>query len=118
MWTAENRARYNRDPLQYPRDLTDKERGLIDPLIPPAKKGGGGDRRVNMREIVNGIMKTIALWTKSIPAGTFPRLPRCGPTSARMLSTIPSSSRMVGQDVIQPGYPQDKRGQAKHDLTP
>lgn len=46
------------------------------------------------------------------------RLPLRGTAPARMLSKIPSLSRMVGQDVIQPGYPHDKRGQAKHDLTP
>ncbi|MEQ1954312.1 IS5/IS1182 family transposase, partial [Mesorhizobium sp. CN2-181] len=25
MWTVENRARYNRDHLRYPSDLTDEE---------------------------------------------------------------------------------------------
>ena len=25
MWTAENRARYNRDKLRYPSDLSDEE---------------------------------------------------------------------------------------------
>jgi transposase len=59
MWTAENRARYNRDHLRYPSDLTDGEWALIEPLIPPAKKGGG-KRRVNMREIVNGIMYVLS----------------------------------------------------------
>jgi len=27
MWTIENRARYNRDQLRYPSDLTDAEWG-------------------------------------------------------------------------------------------
>ena len=55
MWTKENRPRYNRDKLRYPSDLTDEEWEYIEPLIPPAKRGGGR-RRLDMREIVNGIM--------------------------------------------------------------
>jgi transposase len=59
MWTPENRPRYNRDKLRYPSDLTDDEWSLIDPLIPPAKRGGN-KRRVNLREIVNGIMYVLS----------------------------------------------------------
>jgi len=59
MWTAENRARYDRDSLRYPSDLTDEEWALIGPLIPPAKKGGN-KRRVNIREVVNGIMYVLS----------------------------------------------------------
>src|SRR5665213_2514387 len=55
MWTAENRGRYNRDKLRYPSDLTDAEWALIEPLIPPAKKGGR-KREVVLREVVNGLM--------------------------------------------------------------
>ncbi|MCP4206295.1 MAG: IS5 family transposase, partial [Shimia sp.] len=55
MWTAENRPRYNRDKLRYPSDLTDEEWAHIEPLIPPAKRGGG-KRRVDMREVVNAVM--------------------------------------------------------------
>jgi transposase len=55
MWTTENRPRYNRDRLRYPSDLTDAEWDLIKPLIPPAKRGGG-KRRVEMRQVVNGLM--------------------------------------------------------------
>src|ERR1700730_13881841 len=40
MWTTKNRAKYNRDGLRYPSDLTDDEWGHIEPLIPPAKRGG------------------------------------------------------------------------------
>src|SRR5246127_402969 len=40
MWTAENRARYDRSRLRYPSDLTDEEWALISPRIPPAKRGG------------------------------------------------------------------------------
>ena len=55
MWTDANRARYDRDHLRYPSDLTDAEWAYIAPLIPPAKRGGG-KRRVDMRAVVNGLM--------------------------------------------------------------
>src|SRR5512143_3563420 len=89
MWTDTNRAKYNRDHLRYPSDLTDAEwaecplgksavtqhpGGLrdshalhlgprwtfpadseIEPLIPPAKKGGN-KRTVDVRAVVNGLM--------------------------------------------------------------
>ena len=55
MWTAENRARYDRSRLRYPSDLTDEEWALISPRIPPARRGGN-KRTVNLREIVNGLM--------------------------------------------------------------
>jgi len=55
MWTPENRSLYNRDKLRYPSDLTDAEWRHIGPLIPAAKRGGG-KRRVDMREVVNGVM--------------------------------------------------------------
>ena len=55
MWTNENRARYDRSKLRYPSDVTDAEWALIEPLIPPGKKGGG-KRTVNLREVVNGLM--------------------------------------------------------------
>ena len=55
MWTPENRPRYNRDELRYPSDLTDAEWAHIEPLIPPAKRGGG-KRRVDIREVLNGVM--------------------------------------------------------------
>src|SRR5437764_4527924 len=59
MWTTENRPRYCRDKLRYPSDLTDAEWDHIEPLIPPAKRGGG-KRRVNMREVVNGVMYVLS----------------------------------------------------------
>jgi transposase len=55
MWTAQNRARYNRDKLRYPSDLTDKEWRQIEPLIPPARRGGRR-REVEVREVVNGLL--------------------------------------------------------------
>src|SRR5512143_2992436 len=55
MWTDTNRAKYNRDHLRYPSDLTDAEWAEIGPLIPPAKKGGN-KRTVDVRAVVNGVM--------------------------------------------------------------
>ena len=59
MWTIKNRPSYNRDKLRYPSDLTDAEWAHIGPLIPPAKRGGG-KRRVDMREVVNGVMYVLS----------------------------------------------------------
>ena len=55
MWTAENRPRYNRDKLRYPSDVSDEEWVHVEPLIAPGKRGGG-KRRVDLREVVNGVM--------------------------------------------------------------
>jgi FAD binding domain len=52
MWTNENRAKYNRDHLRYPSDLTDDEWALVEPFIPPPKPGGG-KRTVNMRAVIS-----------------------------------------------------------------
>jgi len=59
MWTIENRTFYDRSQLRYPSDLTDEEWALIEPLIPPAKRGGG-KRTVVMREVVNGVMYVLS----------------------------------------------------------
>jgi transposase len=59
MWTNENRARYDRSKLRYPSDLTDVEWQFVGPLIPPARRGGG-KRRVNIREVVNGLMYVLS----------------------------------------------------------
>jgi transposase len=55
MWTDENRARYDRSKLRYPSDLIDQEWSLIEPLIPPAKRGGNR-RTVVVRDVVDGVM--------------------------------------------------------------
>lgn len=74
MWTPENRGRYSRDHLRYPSDLTDEEWALVEPLIPPAKRGGNR-RHVNVREVVNGIMYVLSTgcqW-RAIPKDLPPR---------------------------------------------
>ena len=59
MWTSQNRACYDRSKLRYPSDLTDDEWRLVEPLIPPGKRGGG-KRTVIMREVVNGLMYVLS----------------------------------------------------------
>jgi transposase len=74
MWTTENRSRYNRDGLRYPSDLTDAEWSHIAGLIPPGKRGGG-KRRVDLREVMNGIMYVLSTgcqW-RAIPKDLPPR---------------------------------------------
>jgi transposase len=74
MWTVENRARYDRSKLRYPSDLTDAEWALVEPLIPPAKRGGN-KRTVDMREVVDGLMYVLGTgcqW-RAIPKDLAPR---------------------------------------------
>lgn len=59
MWTKANREKYQRDGLRYPSDLTDAEWGLVEPLIPPAKRGGRR-REVDVREVVNGLLYVLS----------------------------------------------------------
>ena len=65
-----DRPRYNRDKLLYPSDLTDEEWAHIEPLIPPGKPGGG-KWRVDIREVVNGVMYLL-----STGGGKRPALPK------------------------------------------
>jgi transposase len=74
MWTKENRARYDRGRLRYPSDLTDEEWALIEPRIPPTKRGGN-KRTVNLREVVDGLMCILSAgcqW-RAIPKDLPPR---------------------------------------------
>jgi transposase len=60
--------------LSEPSDLTDEEWGLVEPLIPPGKTGGG-KRTVIMREVVNGLMYILSTgcqW-RAIPKDLPPR---------------------------------------------
>jgi putative transposase len=59
MWTDKNRAKYNRDRLRYPSDVTDEEWAHLEPLIPEAKRGGR-KREVDMREVFNGVMYVLS----------------------------------------------------------
>jgi transposase len=59
MWRHENRSKYNRDCLRCPSDLTDEEWARVEPLIPPAKPGGG-KRRTDMRAVMNGVLYVLS----------------------------------------------------------
>ena len=60
MWTPEHRRAAGRSGLRYPSDLSEPEWGLVEPLIPPARRGGR-PRDVNVREVLNAIF--YVLWT-------------------------------------------------------
>src|ERR1700734_887041 len=59
MWTAEHRRLAVRRGLRCPSDLTNDEWALIEPMIPPAKRGG---RRleVDVREVLNAIFYVLS----------------------------------------------------------
>ena len=59
MWTPEQRQAHERHGLRYPSDLTDEEWALVEPFIPPAKRGGRR-RTVDVREVLNGIFYVLA----------------------------------------------------------
>ena len=65
MWTPEHRQAAARRGLRYPSDLTDAEWALIEPMIPPARRGGR-PRDVNVREVLNGIfyVRTGCQWRR------------------------------------------------------
>jgi transposase len=74
MWTSKNRGRYDRSRLRYPSDLTDEEWALVEPVIPPAKRGGNR-RHVVVRDVVNGLMYILSTgcqW-RAIPTDLPPR---------------------------------------------
>jgi transposase len=110
MWTVKNRGRYDRGKLRYPSDLTDAEWELVEPLIPPGKRGGG-KRTVVMREVVNGLMYVLSTgcqWRaipKDLPPkSTLSRLFRpvglrrhVGSHSSRALCGVPGARRTGGQ---------------------
>jgi len=77
MWKPEHRRAADRTSLRYPSDLTDAEWVIVEPMIPPAKRGGRR-RSVNLREVLNGIF--YVLWTgcqwKALPKDCLPRA-RC-----------------------------------------
>jgi hypothetical protein len=55
MWTRENRGLYERKGVRYPSDLRDEEWTFIEPLVPPAKRGGRR-READVREVMNGVL--------------------------------------------------------------
>jgi transposase len=59
MWTVEQRRKYAREGLRHPSDLTEAEWARIEPMIPPARRGGRR-RGANMREVLNGILYVLS----------------------------------------------------------
>ena len=55
MWTEKHREIYQRVERRYRSDVNDSEWARLEPLIPPAKPGGG-PRETNMREAINAIL--------------------------------------------------------------
>src|SRR3954466_8706402 len=76
MWTVEQRQTYDRRGLRYPSDLTDAEWALVEPFIPPARRGGR-QRTVDVREVLNGILYVLATgcqW-RALPEDLPPKSP-------------------------------------------
>src|SRR5262245_46810501 len=59
MWKPEHRRAVDRHGLRYPSDLSDSEWALIEPAIPPAKRGGP-PREVNVCEVLNAIFYVLS----------------------------------------------------------
>ena len=83
--------------LRYPSDLTDDEWALVEPLIPPAKRGGD-KRTVIMREVVNGLMYILSTVASGGPFRKTCRRVRpsmdisiCGAGMARSIASITCS---------------------------
>src|SRR5208282_5992219 len=74
MWTPEHRRAADRRGLRYPSDLSNAERALVGPLIPPARRGGR-KRSIDIREVLNAIF--YVLWTgcqwKALPKDLPPK---------------------------------------------
>jgi len=73
MWTADHRAAHGQCGSVFPSDLTDKEWGRLEPLIPAAKPGGR-PRATDMRQAMNAILyllRTGCPW-RYLPRDGFP----------------------------------------------
>ena len=73
MWTEEHRATHGQAGSAFPSDLTHREWERLEPLIPPAKRGGR-PRATDMRQAMNAILyllRTGCPW-RYLPRGDFP----------------------------------------------
>ena len=60
MWKPEHRiAAAARRGLRYPSDMSAAEWALVEPMIPPGRRGGR-PRGVNLREVLNAIFYVLA----------------------------------------------------------
>jgi len=67
MWTEAARKQHAPRKGRYPSDLTDAEWALIEPLIPPAQRGGR-PRETDMREVMNAVryvLRTGCQWRRA-----------------------------------------------------
>jgi transposase len=110
MWTSENRPKYNRDKLRYPSDLTNDEWSHVEPLIPPAKRGGR-KRSVEPREIVNGLMYVLSTgcqW-RYVPKDLPPKSTLCKrgkfPGERRWIYAGAGRMRLARGGIFGPGMP-------------
>ena len=97
MWTTETRRVYERPGLRYPSDLTDEEWALVEPLIPPAKRGGR-QRTVDVREVLNGVFYVLMVIRGTrIPVHDVAAAVAAGRSLEQILETWPSlDARTVG----------------------
>jgi hypothetical protein len=77
--------------LRYPTDLTDDEWAHVEPLIPPAKRGGN-QRHVEVGEVMNGIM-----YINSLDETDYVHFRRC--TIARPITQSLSQTDRKGPSV-------------------
>jgi len=59
MWKPEHRRAACRRGLRIPSDLTDTEWVLVEPLVPPAERGGRR-RTIDVREVLNAIFYVLS----------------------------------------------------------
>ena len=74
MWTPEHRRAADRHGLRYPSDLSNAEWALVEPMIPPARRGGR-KRSIDVREVLNAIfyvLSTGCQW-KALPKDLPPK---------------------------------------------
>ena len=112
MWKPEHRRAAERRGLRYPSDLTDAEWALVEPMIPPAKRGGRR-REVNVREVLNAIfyvLSTGCQW-QALPKDLPPKTRRirtscCGIGTERWsASTTRSTSPRASARAVKPAQP-------------
>jgi transposase len=74
MWNEAARKHHAPRERRYPSDLTDAEWVLIEPMIPPAQRGGR-PRATDMREVMNAVryvLRTGCQW-RQLPKDFPPR---------------------------------------------
>src|SRR5271154_2010719 len=104
MWKPEHRRSADHRGLRYPSDLSDAEWALVEPMIPPARRGGRR-RSINVREILNAIF--YVLWTgcqwKALPKDLPPKstvLP--GSALSDGQSSITTTRRLIASPRVAP----------------